>query len=116
MSHLNPLILDVRTPTEYTTGFLPHAISIPHDLIASSPLLLSMTPEARKETRVMLYCRSGRRSRIAEEVLRGMGFERVRDLGGLEGARGVLGEKRREGKGDGEERREGPRVEIGYGE
>jgi rhodanese-related sulfurtransferase len=78
------LLVDVRTPEEYATGFLGSAINIEYQDIAQ------LADRASKTDQVTLYCRSGRRSGIALETLKSLGFAHVRDIGGLEEAREAL--------------------------
>ncbi|KAF2843792.1 Rhodanese-like protein, partial [Patellaria atrata CBS 101060] len=86
-------LIDVRTPAEFSISALPHAINIPHDTIAEG---ITSTP-ATKDTELLLYCRSGRRTGIAKVALERLGFKRVRDLGAVENAAVVV--KEREGNG-----------------
>jgi rhodanese-related sulfurtransferase len=71
-----PFVLDVRTPEEYASGYVPGAANIPYDQIASR---LSEVP---KDKEVVLYCRSGRRAQMAAEVLASNGYK---DLAHLQG-------------------------------
>lgn len=73
-----PLIIDVRTPAEYADGHVPGAINIPYDEMDARAAEISV----HKDERVVLYCRSGRRSGIAAKTLTEMGFLK---LGLLEG-------------------------------
>lgn len=73
-----PLVLDVRTPEEFSAGHVPGAINIPHDQLASR---LAELPASRDEP-VVVYCRSGRRAALAEDVLRKNGYSNVRHLKG----------------------------------
>lgn len=68
-------VVDVRTPAEFAAGHVPGAVNIPFDEMAKRAGELG--PPA---TPVLLYCRSGRRSGIASEVLREKGFTRLYDL------------------------------------
>jgi rhodanese-related sulfurtransferase len=83
-------LIDVRTPSEYSTGFLSlssnPALNIEYQLISELPTVLSV----QKNDKITLYCRSGRRSNIALQTLRELGYSNVRDIGGLEEARAVL--------------------------
>ena len=64
-----PLVLDVRTPEEYAAGHVPGAILIPHDQLA-------MRLDALDRDRpIVVYCRTGRRSALAETLLRQRGHE-----------------------------------------
>jgi phage shock protein E len=64
-----PLVLDVRTPEEYAAGHVPGAILIPHDQLA---LRLDALQRDRP---IVVYCRTGRRSGLAETLLRQHGHE-----------------------------------------
>lgn len=69
-------VLDVRAPEEYAAGHVPGAVNIPHDQIASR------LAEVPKDKDVVLYCRSGRRSALAAEVLAGSGYDRLQLMQG----------------------------------
>ena len=76
----NPaLVIDVRTPEEYRTGHVPGALNIPYQEIG--PRITTLAPN--RETRIWLYCRSGRRSAIATQTLRDLGYHQVENQGGL---------------------------------
>jgi phage shock protein E len=70
-----PLILDVRSQAEYEAGHVPGAVLIPHDQLAGR------LSELDRERWVLVYCKSGRRAGIAEEVLVKNGFD-VRQMEG----------------------------------
>ena len=74
-----PLIVDVRRPDEFETGHIPNAINVPNEDIGTSQ------PEALPELdRVLLvYCRSGRRSKEAAQKLVAMGYTNVYEFGGI---------------------------------
>lgn len=67
-------LLDVRTPGEYAGGHLDGAVNIPVDALASR------IGELPADKPVVVYCRSGRRSAIAAELLTDKGFK-VTDIG-----------------------------------
>jgi rhodanese-related sulfurtransferase len=69
-------VLDVRAPEEYAAGHVPGAVNIPHDQIASR------LAEIPKDKDVVLYCRSGRRSALAGEVLVDNGYQRLQLMQG----------------------------------
>lgn len=69
-------VIDVRAPEEYAAGHVPGAINIPHDQVASR------LAEVPKDKDVVLYCRSGRRSALAGEVLAGNGYTRLQLMQG----------------------------------
>jgi phage shock protein E len=71
-------LVDVRTDFEYREGHLPGALNIPHDQITSR---LNELP-SDKARPVVLYCRSGRRSGIAQKALADRGFTNVINAGG----------------------------------
>jgi rhodanese-related sulfurtransferase len=68
-------VVDVRTPAEFAAGHVPGAVNVPFDQIAARAGDLG-PPGAP----LLLYCRSGRRSGIAAQELRGLGFTNVYDL------------------------------------
>ena len=72
------VVLDVRTADEFAAGHVPGARNVSHDLLASRIDELA----AARDKQVVLYCRSGRRTSLAEDILRKAGFKR---LGHLEG-------------------------------
>ncbi|MBS1174447.1 MAG: rhodanese-like protein [Burkholderiaceae bacterium] len=73
------VMLDVRTPDEYQSGHVRNALLVPHDSIAQT--ISSIAPD--KNQTIYLYCRSGRRSGIAFDTLKGMGYTHIVNLGGL---------------------------------
>ncbi|KAF2117779.1 Rhodanese-like domain-containing protein [Lophiotrema nucula] len=84
-------LVDVRTPAEFSTGPLPDAINIEYQHISQLPeLLASEGQDLQKNDAITLYCRSGRRSGIALQTLKSLGYDNVRDIGGLEEASAVL--------------------------
>jgi phage shock protein E len=71
------LVIDVRTPAEFSAGHLPNAINIPLAQIESgSPL-----PLKDKNQVFLLHCQGGVRSAKATKLLSGMGYTNVFDLG-----------------------------------
>jgi rhodanese-related sulfurtransferase len=72
------VVLDVRTPAEFAAGHVPGARNVSHELLASRLDELS----AARDKQVVLYCRSGRRTLLAEDVLRKAGFTRLAHLEG----------------------------------
>jgi rhodanese-related sulfurtransferase len=72
------VVLDVRTPAEFAAGHVPGARNISHDLLASR--LAELAPLRDKQ--VVLYCRSGRRTLLAADVLHAAGFKRLAHLEG----------------------------------
>ncbi|KAL1636673.1 hypothetical protein SLS58_009728 [Diplodia intermedia] len=86
------LLVDVRTPAEFATGFLDGAINIEYQDIDQ----LAGRPALSKQDHITLYCRSGRRSAIALDALKSLGFENVRDIGSLEAAQETLRREKEE--------------------
>lgn len=72
------VVLDVRTPAEYGEGHVPGAINIPHTEVAARIAELS---DARSKD-IVVYCRSGNRSRQALDALGEAGFKRLFHLEG----------------------------------
>lgn len=72
--------IDVRTAEEFSQGHISGAINIPYEIIGSQ--IASVTRDVDEDVRV--YCRSGRRSGVAMDTLRGMGYENVINEGGYE--------------------------------
>ena len=72
------VVLDVRTPAEFAAGHVPGARNVSHDQL---PVKLAELASL-KDKPVVLYCRSGRRTTLAEETLRGAGFSKLLHLEG----------------------------------
>lgn len=72
-------IVDVRTPEEYASGHIPNAICIPNESIGKQP----PTELSDKKQLLLIYCRSGRRSKEAANKLVELGYENVVDFGGI---------------------------------
>lgn len=72
------LVLDVRTPEEYSSGHVPNATNIPHDELAASLTELGET----RETPVVVYCERGGRAGKAADILLEAGYADVRHLEG----------------------------------
>ncbi|MFZ1418622.1 MAG: rhodanese-like domain-containing protein [Burkholderiaceae bacterium] len=79
IAHQQAILIDVRTADEYAAGHAAQAILVPYDVIEQK--IAPIAPD--KNQKIYLYCRSGRRSAIATETLKGMGYTNVTDLGGL---------------------------------
>lgn len=71
-------LVDVRTQQEYEAGHIQGAILLPYDQIAARAAELGP-----KETQIVLYCRSGRRTAIAARALEALGYTRVWDMQGI---------------------------------
>jgi len=71
-------LLDVRSAGEYSSGHIQGALNISHAELSDK---LNLLPQNKDEL-VVVYCRSGRRASIAEQLLREQGYTRVRHLAG----------------------------------
>ena len=72
-------IVDVRTLQEYKEGHVPGAVNIPNEeILDTEPELLN-----DKDATLLVYCRSGRRSKDASDKLVKMGYKNVYDFGGI---------------------------------
>lgn len=78
----NPLIIDVRTEAEWNNGHIEGAMLIPYESIGEK---IGMAAKDKSQ-RIYLYCRSGRRSKIAKESLEKLLYRDVVNLGSLEDA------------------------------
>ena len=73
------IILDVRTREEYDQGHIPGAIVIPYEEIAEK----AEDVLTDKDQLILVYCRSGRRSKIAAEALVELGYTNIKEFGGI---------------------------------
>ena len=73
------MILDVRTPEEFADKHIPNAINIPNENIGTDEI--SELPD--KNQLIMVYCRSGRRSKEAAEKLVKLGYTNIVEFGGI---------------------------------
>lgn len=83
------VIIDVRTALEFKMGHVEGAINIPYDEIGQK--IVSAVPD--KAQRIYVYCRTGRRSEIAQESLEKLGYHNVINLRTLKNAADVLKRK-----------------------
>ena len=73
------IILDVRTPEEFADKHIPGAINIPNETISTEEI-----PELPdKDQLILVYCRSGNRSKQASEKLAALGYTNIVDFGGI---------------------------------
>lgn len=72
-------IIDVRTDREFKSGHLDAAANIPHQDIAKRIAEVS----SNKDDFIVVYCRSGRRSGIAQKILQSVGYKNVINGGGF---------------------------------
>lgn len=73
------LLLDVRTDSEYKEKHIPKSMLIPIDVLKNE--VINKIPD--KNTTILVYCRSGNRSRSASKILINLGYTNVYDLGGI---------------------------------
>ena len=73
------IVLDVRTPAEYAERHIPGAINVPNETIGNT------APEQLPDRKqlILVYCRSGRRSKIAAEALAKLGYTNIKEFGGI---------------------------------
>ena len=73
------IILDVRRPDEFAAGHIPNAINVANETIGTAEI-----PELpHKDQLIMVYCRSGRRSKEAAEKLVKLGYTNIVEFGGI---------------------------------
>lgn len=77
-----PLIIDVRTEAEWKSGHIEGAVLIPYEKIGEKIGTIAKD----KSKRIYLYCRTGRRAKIAKETLDKLGYKDVINLKTLENA------------------------------
>lgn len=73
------VIIDARTEEEFAEGHIPGAVLIPEYQISEKAE--DMLPD--KDTLILVYCRSGRRSKLAAEELVKLGYTSVKEFGGI---------------------------------
>ena len=73
------VLLDARSEEEFFEGHIPGAIVIPHEEVSER----AETEIPEKDVPVFVYCRSGRRSKIAAEALVSLGYSEVYEFGGI---------------------------------
>ena len=73
------IILDVREQDEFDAGHIPGAILLPYTEIEYKAE--EMIPD--KDKQILVYCRSGRRSKIAAEALVNLGYTNIKEFGGI---------------------------------
>ena len=73
------IILDVRTPEEFADKHIPGAVNIPNETIAAEEI-----PELpNKDQLILVYCRSGNRSKQASQKLAALGYTNIVEFGGI---------------------------------
>lgn len=82
----NYVIIDVRNPIEVESGYMETSINIPLGDLSSN--IEDIVKSKDKE--IYIYCRSGRRSGIAKEILKKLGYTNIINAGGLLEASNLL--------------------------
>ncbi len=78
------LMIDVRTPTEFSSGAIQGAVNIPYDEIGRV--------NVDKNQSIIVYCQSGARSAVAKKSLERAGYTQVVNAGGFSKVRKLLGQ------------------------
>lgn len=73
------VLLDVRRPDEFEAGHIPGAINLPNEEIGTEEI--PALPD--KDQLILVYCRSGNRSKQASEKLAALGYTNVVEFGGI---------------------------------
>ena len=73
------IILDVRHPDEFSAGHIPNAVNIPNESIGADEI--DELPD--KDRLILVYCRSGNRSKQASEKLVRLGYTNIVEFGGI---------------------------------
>ena len=82
----NYIILDARRPDEYAEGHIPGAINVPNEEIGTAEI--AELPD--KSQLILVYCRSGRRSKEASEKLVKLGYTNIVEFGGIQDYEGEI--------------------------
>ena len=80
MDTSNVIVLDVREQEEYETEHIPGAVLLPVGTICEDTAA-AVIPE--KDSEVLVYCRSGNRSKTASQALADLGYTHVFEFGGI---------------------------------
>ena len=80
------IILDVRRPDEFAEGHIPGAINVPNEEIGTTEI--AELPD--KSQLILVYCRSGRRSKEASEKLVKLGYTNIVEFGGIQDYEGEI--------------------------
>ena len=80
------IILDVRRPDEFAEGHIPGAINVPNEEIGTTDI----AELPNKSQLILVYCRSGRRSKEASEKLVKLGYTNIVEFGGIQDYEGEI--------------------------
>ena len=76
----NSILIDVRTKEEYEEEHLDNSINIPLDTLEED---ITNYEEINKDTKIIVYCKSGKRSHTATEILKEKEYKKIYDLGAM---------------------------------
>ena len=79
------VLLDVRTRQEYREGHIPKSVNLPLQSLDNVDEIIE-----NENVPIFVYCHSGSRSRQAEAILRQMGYNHVKNIGGIAGYSGKV--------------------------
>ncbi len=79
------VLLDVRMPEEYREGHIPKSKNVPLQTLAKVTSVVK-----NKKSPVFVYCHSGARSSRAVSILQQMGYENVKNIGGIAAYKGKV--------------------------
>ena len=82
----NYIILDVRRADEFAEGHIPGAINVPNEEIGTAEI----SELSDKSQLILVYCRSGRRSKEASEKLVKLGYTNIVEFGGIQDYEGEI--------------------------
>jgi rhodanese-related sulfurtransferase len=80
------IILDARRPDEFAEGHIPGAINVPNEEIGT----VEIAELPNKSQLILVYCRSGRRSKEASEKLVKLGYTNIVEFGGIQDYEGEI--------------------------
>ncbi len=79
------LLIDVREVNEYSSGHIPEAVNVPLSTLNSR--IAKVVPDHDKT--LFVYCLSGARSRKAADILKTMGYGKIKNIGASMPTRGL---------------------------
>lgn len=80
--HEDVVLLDVRTPEEYAENHLEDALLLPVQELSQQTLNAIGLGEEAKDTEIILYCRSGSRSKTAYDIMKSLGYTNIKSVSG----------------------------------
>jgi putative phage shock protein E len=81
------ILVDVRRPDEYKSGHIPGAVLLTNETITEESAARILK---NKNQKILVYCRSGQRSRVAAGKLSSMGYTNVVNIGGIMSWKGKI--------------------------